>query len=324
MTTPWPASATPYITPDQLTNGAWPVAVDWTTLPPGTNVTAAQKTAALAEVCLAATSSVNGELNFPIHAVLNTEQTQGPDYYVTVNRSTGEGRVILSRWPVTQIVSVQVAAAGVYPIQWTTVPAGFWRPWRPVIGRYNSNTPGGSGEGSQAILIAPNYINWCRGRNGVVVQVQYYHGWPHTHLTSAVASGATSLPVADITAWGPFAAGQPGAEGIVYDATGAAGSGQEGITVTAATPTSGTSPTGPGTLTLASALSYNHNVNLAVSALPSDVIWASVLFAAAEALTRGAQSTTVQSMPGRAGGVSGKDAMKDHACKILHRFTRVI
>ena len=315
MTTPWPASGTPYITPDQLTLGAWPVGVDWSTLPPGTQVTTIQKTAALADVCMAATSQVNGEMNYPLHAVLSTEQFQGPDYRITT-RPNGEARMILSRWPVTQIVSVQVAPSGAYPLQWTTLPAGFYRPEYPVIGRYNSNTAGGSGEGGQAILIAPGYVNWWNGRWGYAVSVQYYYGWPHSHLTAAAAAGDTHLSVGDVTAWAPFAAGQPGAEGIIYDPA----HGQEPVTVTAASAT-----TGPGTLTLASPLAYAHPVTgVMVSSLPSDVVWAAVLFAAAEALTRGAQATVVQATPGSRGGGTGAHELKERACHILHRFQRTI
>lgn len=314
MTVPaFPPSATPYVTPDQLTGNLWPVSVDWTTLPPGTNVTTAQKTAALTSVCMAATSQVNGHLNFPIHSVLNTEQGQGPDFWVTVRRSTGEGRMILSRWPVTQIVSVQVAPAGVYPLQWKTVPTGYWRPEYPVIGRYSSNTPSGAGEGSQAILIAPNYVNWCNGRNGIVVSVQYYHGWPHTSLAVAAAAADTSIDVNDCTAWAPFTSDTPGAGGIIYDPFG----GQEPISVVDATAT-----TGPGTLTLASPLTYPHAPAVMVSALPSDVLWASALYAGAEALTRGAQGTVNQAVPGRPGGGSGKAGMKDHAEDLLSRYRK--
>ena len=295
--------------------GRWPFYADWSTLPPGTSVTQAQKTSALASVCLSASTQVDGELNFPIHSVLNTEQLQGPDYRVTVHNSTKEGRVILSRWPVTQIVSVQVAPAGVYPIQWTTVPTGYWRPEYPVIGRYNSNTPGGSGEGGQAILIAPGYVTWCNGRWGWIVSVQYYHGWPHTSLTAAAAAGATAIAVGDVTAWAPFTAGAVGAEGVFYDPAG----GQEAVTVTAATVT-----TGPGTLTLASPLAYAHAANVMLSALPSDVLWASALFTGAEALTRGAQATVLQATPGGRGGLSGKGEMKEHARDILSTFARTI
>jgi hypothetical protein len=315
VTTPWPAGGTPYIVPDGNALQSWPLGVDFSTLPPGTQVTTVQKTSALAQVCMAATASVNGAMNFPLHAVLNTEQEQGPNYRVTVRNSTGEGRMILSRWPVTQIVSVQVAPAGVYPLQWTTVPAGYWRPEYPVIGHFVSNAPSGSGEGGQAILIAPYYVNWCRGRWGWVVSAQYYHGWPHTHLTATAAAGSSALVVGDCTAWAPFTAGAPGATGIVYDNLG----GQEPVSVTAASAT-----TGPGTLTLAAPLNYTHAAGIMVSCLPSDAIWATALFAGAEALTRGAQATVVQATPGSRGGGTGASELRAEALRILGKLKRTI
>ena len=121
----------------------------------------------------------------------------------------------------------------------------------------------------------------------------------------------------DCTAWAPFAAGQPGAEGILYDASTA--SQQEAVSVTAAS-----AATGPGTLTLASPLAYSHNASLMVSSLPSDVVWATALFAGAEALTRGAQATVVQTTPGHGGGLSGADSLKEMGCQLLRRFKRTI
>jgi hypothetical protein len=315
VTTPaYPASSTPYITPDQLTAGLWPVAVDWSTLPPGTNVTQSQKQAALAEVCLVASADINGYLNYPLRAVLNTEQQQGPDFRITVRNSTKEARVILSRWPITQIVSVQVAPAGVYPIQWTTVPSGFYRPEFPVIGRPDASTPSGSGEGGQAILIAPGYVNWCNGRWGTIVSVQYYHGWPHSSLTAAASAGDTTIQVGDVTSWAPLTAGQPGAEGIIYDTT----AGQEPISVTAASPTTGT-----GTLTLASPLAYGHASGVMVSSLPSNVHWAAAELAGAQALTRGAQAMVNAAAPGRAAGGNAKADLKAHAFSILSTYKKV-
>jgi hypothetical protein len=322
MTIPWTAGGTPYVVPSGNALQAWPVGVDWTTIPPGTNVTTLQKTAALASVCQAATSQVNGEMNFPLHSVLNTEEYTGPNYRITVRQATGVVRMILSRWPVTDIVSVQTAPAAVFPRQWTTIPAGYYQPEYPVIGRYNSNTAGGSGEGGQAILIAPGFGgNWCLGRWGYAISAQYIHGWPHTHLTAAAEAGASTLTVGDVTGWAPFTAGQPGAEGIIYDNLG----GQEPIQVTAATATNASSPpVGTGTLTLASPLAYGHDPGIMVSALPSDVIWATALFAGAEALTRGAQATVVQTTPGHGAGLTGADSLRMQACSLLQRFKRTI
>lgn len=296
--------------------GRWPFyPADWGTLPPGSQVTQLQKQAALANVCLLASTEIDGFLNFPIRAVLNTEQEQGPNYRVTVRNSTREGRMILSRWPVTNISSVQVAPAGVYPIQWTPVPAGSYRPEYPVIGHPSPNVPSGSGEGGQAILIAPGYVNWCRGRWGVVVQATYTHGWPHTSLTAAAAAGSSTLSVSDCTAWGPFAAGSPGAAGTIYDTL----AGQEPISVAAAS-----AETGPGTLTLDSPLAYPHAASVMVSSLPTDVIWAAALFAAAAALTRGAQATVNAAAPGRGGGGTAVRELKEHGWNLLDTFRRTI
>lgn len=313
MTIPWPVSRTPYVVPDGGNLASWPTGVSFGSIPPGTGTTPAQKTAALANICLEATSEVDSYVNFPLHAVLNTETETGPNYRLTIRRQTGMARMVLSRWPVTNIVSVRVAPANVFPRQWVTVPAGFWQPEYPVVGHYGSNAPTSSGEGGQAILIAPGYVNWCLGRWGFAVQVQYTHGWPHTHLTASAVKNASTLTVADCTAWAPFAAGEPGAGGIIYDITG----GQEPVSVTAASATSG-----PGTVTLASALSYPHDAGIMVSALPSNAIWATALFAAGAAMTRGATSTTVQSIPGHLGATPA--SLTKEAKAKLRGFCRTI
>ena len=93
--------------------------------------------------------------NQPLRATLTTETQSGPDYYLTVQVGSGLGRMELQRWPVTQIVSVQVAASGGFPRQWTTLPAGYWDIEKPAQGLYGTNAPSGAGEGGQAILIAP-------------------------------------------------------------------------------------------------------------------------------------------------------------------------
>ena len=316
MTTPpFSPSGVPYVTSDQLLLGYWPLAVDFTTLPPGTNVTTVQKQAALAAVCDSATSQVSSYLNYPVRAILNTETLPGPDFRVTVRRNTGVGRVILSRWPVTSIVSVKVAPmASMGPNQqWTTVPAGSWTPEYPVIGRYSSNVPPGSGEGGQAILIAPYFINWCYGRDGFQVQVQYYHGWPHTSLSAPAHAGDTTVSVGDCTAWAPFTAGQPGAEGAIRDPAG----GEEVVSVTAASAT-----TGPGTLTLSGPLAYAHGAGVMLTSLPATILWAAAEIAAAEALSRGAQAMVNAAAPGRSAGGNAKAELKEHAFCTLDPYKR--
>jgi hypothetical protein len=95
------------------------------------------------------------------------------------------------------------------------------------------------------------------------------------------------------------------------------GGGQEGITVTAASETSG-----PGTLTLASPLNYAHEGGIMVSALPSTVIWATALLAGAAALTRGATATTVQTTGGKQQVT--ESGLRAQARMLLNTFRRTI
>ena len=74
--------------------------------------------------------------------------------------------------------------------------------------------------------------------------------------------------------------------------------------VTAASATSG-----PGTLTLASPLTFTHQSGVMVTTLPQSVIEAMICFSVAEAQIRGATSTTVHQIPGGAGGGSGGKSM---------------
>ena len=279
--------------------------VDYDTIPMGSTVSQGQKTAALYNMCQSLPTQVDEYCNQPLRATLATETQSGPDYWLTVQVGSGLGRMVLQRWPVTQIVSVQVAASAGFPHQWTSVPAGYWDIERPPMGQYGTNAPSGAGEGGQAILIAPAYVNWCNGRNGLRVQVQYLHGWPHAGLTTAGTAGTSALVVDDCTGWGPPAStsggvSSTGATGVIYD-----GASQETIQVTAASVTAG-----PGTLTLASPTTYAHNAGVMASALPANVIWSSALFTGADALTRGATTTTVRSLPGHAGGASGADELR--------------
>ncbi len=242
-----------------------------------------------------ATARVDGYCRQVLRATAVPEELYGPDYYVTVQNGSGLGRAILSYWPILQITQVQVSPNS-FPRQWTTVPSGFYDIERPPIPMFGSVAPAAAPIGGQAILIAQGYVNWCNGRNGFVVRVSYINGWPHCSLTAAVSAGATSLPVDDCTGWaitGEF--GQVGAAGLVYD-SGA----QETVQVTAASATSG-----PGNLTISSALSYAHQANVMVTTLPQSVVDATILFSAAQALQRGATSTTIHAIPGGPGGGEG-------------------
>lgn len=294
---PLPAGQTPYVTPDQLFNGQWPTGVSFASIPPGRTVTAAQKYAAVTSIAAEATAECDAYCNMPLRCTLTTETFHGPGdgaARVTVQSGSGMGRVELQRLPVLAITSVQVAPNRVFPRQWTTVPSGYYEPEYPALGLYNSIAPSAGGQGGQAILIAPPYVNWRLGRNGYVIQPSYYHGWPHASLTAAASEGDSTITVDDCTGWGITTLAGTGAAGVIYDS----GS-QEAVNCTASSVT-----TGPGTLTLASPLQNAHSAGVMVSSFPADIIWASALFAAAAALTRGATATTIQEAPGRGSGMS--------------------
>lgn len=305
----------PYVTPDVLI--AAPTGISWSTIPPGSGITPAMRLAEQSNLCMRATAEADSYCNQVLRATLDTEVFRGPNFRVTVENGSRNGRIIVQRGPVLGVVSMQVAAANVFPHQWITVPAGFYEPEYPPIGVYGSTAPSGGGEGGQAIIVSPGYINWCNGRSGTLIQVQYYNGWPHCGLTATAAAGATTISVDDCTGWAitaPFS-GLTGAVGTVYD-SGA----QEVVKVTASSVTAG-----PGTLTLSSPLQYNHDLGTIVSTLPQSVMWGVILFASSMALTRGATSTTVQAIPGSPGGGSAKPStLVEQAKMLLAPFRRVI
>lgn len=306
----------PYVTPELLTSA--PTGISWSTIPPGRSVTDAQRLAEQANICARATAQADTYCNQVLRATLDTEIQQGPDYRVTVQNNTGNGRFILQRWPVLQIVSLAVSP-NTFPRSYTTLPANAYDIEHPVVGLYGTNAPSAAGEGGQAVLFASGFMGWGLGRNGYVVKCQYVNGWPHTALTTAATAGVSTIAVDDCTGWAitSEALGTTGATGTVYDS-----GNQEVIHVTAATATAG-----PGTLTLSAPLQFNHAAGTMVSTLPASVIWGVILFGSAMALTRGATSTTVQAIPGGAGGGSGGVGpleLAGEAELLLNPFKRVI
>ena len=298
MSIPLPPGQTPYITASMLLDGSWPTGVSFASIPPGRTVTDAQRTAAVSSVAAEGTAECDAFCNMPLRCTLTTEIFRGPgDYRAEIQTGSGLCRVILQRLPVLAITNVQVAPNAVFPRQWTTLPSGYYEPEYPALGLYDSIAPSAGGQGGQAILIAPGYVNWGLGRHGFAIQVTYYHGWPHASLTAAATpadSGTQTIEVDDCTGWGITTVAAAGAAGVIYDS----GS-QEAVKCTAASALSG-----PGTLTLASPLQYEHPAGRMTSSFPQDIIWGAALFASAAALTRGATSTTVQEAPGRGAGMS--------------------
>ena len=308
------------MTPDQLYSpeaggSQWPTGLMWGTIPDIQGATPAQQYAVIAMIAQQATTRAEQIVHFPLRSVISTEELEGPHFRVTVQRSSFNGRIILTRWPVTQVLSLQVCPNSVWPRQWTTVPAGYYEPEFPVPGLYGTSAPSGAGEGAQSIIVAPGYITWDLGRQGWRVKVTYIHGWPHTALTAAANAGDSTIAVDDCTAWAPPSGSTVGAAGIVYDAL---SGGQESVTCTTATATSG-----PGTLTLASPLAYAHSAGIMVSCLPQGAIWATALLAGAAALTRGATATTIQTTSGR-GQMASRGGLEEQAHHMLKALRQTI
>jgi hypothetical protein len=282
-------------------------------------------------LCARATSRCDGYTNQTLRATTDVELLHGPDYRVTVGPASGGGyptpywgntpsqnaRLIMSRWPVLSVTNVATCPNSVWPRQWTNLPAGLYEPEVPPIGVYGSIAPGGSAEGGQAIIAGGGYINWGLGRNGWAIQVTYINGWPHTSLTSAVTAGATSLPVNDCTGWAieNYYDTYTGATGAIEDS-----GQQEAVHVTAAS-----AAKGPGTLTISSGLAYPHAAGTIVTTMPQSVQLACIYFCTAEALTRGATSTTIHSVGGSAQHTGGDaDGLITLAELQLHPYRRTI
>jgi hypothetical protein len=319
LSTPLPVGPlTPYITPRLLTQAS--TGVQWSTIPPaarGSGNPGAQ-TAELANICARATALVDEAVAQPLRATIDTLPLYGPGVRVGAPQNgCGPATLIMTRWPVLEVVSVQVAR-NCLPYVWATVPADLYQPQNPPVGLYGSTAPTAAAEGGQGVLVSSQYVNWEYGRNGLAIQVQYVNGWPHCGLTSAVVLGAESLPVDDCTGWAITSplTGYTGATGTVYDA-----GNQEVVQVTGASATQG-----PGTLTLAAPLQAAHAAGTMVSTLPQSVVWAAILFGAAQALTRGATTTGVLQAPGgkSEGGQVRAVSLRKQACEILQPYARII
>lgn len=302
---------TPYITPEILKEA--PTGIAWNTIPQFRG-TPDQQEAAQFNICQRATSQVDGACFQPLRATVNTEQWMGPGSFRCQTMGNGVTRLLTSRRPVTSIVSGQFSASAAFPRNWQSLDADQFDVEQPTIGQYGSTAPGSGGDGGQAILVAPGVVPWTFGRQSTLIQVTFVSCWPHASLTVAADETDTEIAVDDITGW-------DGAGGVIFD-----GTAQEAILVTAVTPTTTGAITGPGILTLSTPLAWAHQVGTLVSTMPAAVQEATILFATAEALVRGATSTTSQTVsPGAGGGgPTGPAELRKTAREMLAPFRVVI
>jgi hypothetical protein len=303
---------TPYVTPDQLQQRS--TGVSWASIP-SVSATPGQRYAAQQVLCQDATAMVDGRCNQLLRATIQTEQLFGPDFRVN-QLPNGNTRLTLSQWPILQVTGIRVANASSFPWQFTSVVNGAWAVERPPLLVYNSSAAADSGTGGQSVQLGPGYVNWLNNRGGWVIETTYAAGWPHAGITGDADAGDITLDVDDCTGWAPATAGAQGCTGVIYDT----GGNQEPVTCLAASAVQG-----PGTLSLASGLLSDHAAGVTVSALPGQAQWATVLYAASLALTRGATATKIQDIAGTGGAsASGSADLAKQADTLLTPFRRVI
>lgn len=114
-------------------------------------------------------------------------------------------------------------------------------------------------------------------------------------LVAGYAPGVSVLNVDDITTWGL------GVRGTIYDGLNTESATSVSVSGATMTPT----PVGPGTISLASPTLYAHTPDVAFSAMPGVIRWATMLAVKVQALERGSMAITAQSTPGRSTGAGG-------------------
>lgn len=310
-----------------------PTAVSWG-LVPSPDASEADQYAAATDIIWRATSRIDTFCHMPLRSTCDTEYLNGPGQpRCNTDRNTGNGVLQVRRWPVTEVLAVQVSPSASFPRAWTPVPAGQWDIRHPLLWSGDSASATAP-DGGWTIDVAPGWISWCGpwrgvpgswaggwGRGGTRVQVSYVNGWPHTSLTATAAAGATVLDVDDVTGWA-------GASGFAYD-----GAATEPVTVGSVSATTamtlpngaGTAQAGPGTITLTQPLAYGHEQGTLISALPATVLEAAIYAACAQALESGIDAVAVQDMSGQR--VSSDAATKDIIAAmgtLLAPFARVM
>lgn len=314
------AIGTPYITPAALESA--PTGVSWQIIPePGALPAAVE--AEVSNICWRATSIVDTYCAQVLRATVDNEFLTGPGSpRVGHEPGTRNGRLIMRRWPVIDVLAILTSSNRSWPRQWTPVPSGQFEVSHPLLNAMSDAAAATAPDGGWSVTLAPGYVPPLpRGRNSTRLQVSYTNGWPHTSLTATANAGAQTLAVDDVTGWA-------GVSGFVYD-----GAQTETLTVSSVTATTpqtlpngaGTAQAGPGTVMLSSPLAYQHVAGTMVSALPANVIWASALAAAAQALEGGVVSISIQSMPGseESSGRGVEDMQAEYEL-LLDPFRRIV
>ena len=331
----------PYQLPDDLLNQ--PLGVSWGTLGAPTTLapTPQENQGGVMGIAWQATGQADTDAGQTLRATLATETLFGPAHRIGILES-GNARFLTSQNPVLRVVSAQVSPSRQWGnVTWTPIPLGYASPEEEPYSIYNSTAPGGPHGGGAAIIIDGAYVNWCLGRHGLRVRVNYLAGWPHAALLENCTAAAPTIEVDDVTAWAGAAGwiSDGGKTEPVFCATCTAalapayseaqnyypgqsaslsganffclvGNGP-GTANGVSEPTPGAStafwqanpePQGPGTLTLVTPTLFAHSSPVLVTTMPPNLRWAVALFAKAQALQRGMATLGIKSGTGGAGG----------------------
>lgn len=284
-------------------------------------------------MCWRATSIVDSYCHQVLRATVANEQLTGPGApRFGFMPGTDQYMLTMRQWPISEILAIQYAANRP-PLTWNTVASDKYLINHPLIGQYTDTASATAPDGGWSIQVDPCAINASSGgvygparggrwrRNGLRLLVSYTNGWPHTSLTAPVEADATTIEVDDVTGW-------VGASGFCYD-----GSFTEQVAVTDVAANSplalpngvGTAQTGPGTVTLSSPLAFAHDEGTLVSALPANVMQATILVATSQVLDSGIESISAQTLSGSTSlGGTGVADLIGQIKDLLNPYRRVV
>lgn len=320
---------TPYVNISVLTDA--PTGVGWNSIPVP-QASLPEQEAEQTAICWRATSVVDTYVNQVLRATVDNEQLTGPGM-PRFGLAPYADQFLLSmrRWPISQVLAIQYSWNRA-PLSWNTAQPGTYIVDQPLIGLYADTASATAPDGGNTIQLNPcaigNPSNTPSARpvrgwrqNGLRLLVSYTNGWPHTSLTANASVGASSVDVDDVTGW-------VGASGFVYD-----GASTEQVSVTAVAANTplplpngvGTAQTGPGTLTLSSPLAFAHDAGVLVSALPANVMQATILIATSQVLDSGIESISAQTLSGSTSlGGKGVQDLIGQIKDLLNPYRRVI
>jgi hypothetical protein len=145
----------PYITVPMLTSA--PTGVSWSIIPKP-KASTAEVTAEVTNICWRATSMIDTFARQVLRSTADTEFLNGPGLpRCNVDKDTGNGMLQMRRWPVTEVLTIQIAQAAAFPRVYALVLAGRWDIRHPLIASGNSASATAP-EGGWTIDLAPGYL----------------------------------------------------------------------------------------------------------------------------------------------------------------------